>query len=189
MADAYGRRTVDAMIEIPRGSRNKYEWDHKRGAFRLDRVLYSSVHYPADYGFIPGTLAEDGDPLDILVLVQEPSFTGCLIEARPIGMLEMADDKGRDLKVLAVPAVDPRFAEIDDLAHTLLAIVEDVSIVSEQHYEIGREHEATVHQVRIAIGRDSLPDDPIVVETLTQQLVATAGRWAEACAAERHAEL
>ncbi len=80
-------------------------------------------------------------------------------------------------------------AEIDDLAHTLLAIVEDVSIVSEQHYEIGREHEATVHQVRIAIGRDSLPDDPIVVETLTQQLVATAGRWAEACAAERHAEL
>ncbi len=128
MADAYGRKTVDAMIEIPKGSRNKYEWDPKRGAFRLDRVLYSSVHYPADYGFIPGTLAEDDDPLDILVLVEEPSFTGCLIEARPIGMLEMADDKGRDLKVLAVPAVDPRFAEIDDLpklpAHWKLEIAE-----------------------------------------------------------------
>lgn len=115
MADAYERGTVDAMIEIPRGSRNKYEWDAKRAAFRLDRVLYSSVHYPADYGFIPGTLAEDDDPLDILVLVEEPTFTGCLIEARPIGMLEMADDRGRDLKILAVPAVDPRFAEIDDL--------------------------------------------------------------------------
>ncbi len=117
MADACGRKTVDAMIEIPRGSRNKYEWDAKRRAFRLDRVLYVSVHYPGDYGFIPGTLAEDGDPLDILVLVDEPSFTGCLIEARPIGMLEMADEKGRDLKILSVPAVevDPRFAEIDDL--------------------------------------------------------------------------
>jgi inorganic pyrophosphatase len=128
MADAYERKTVDAMIEIPRGSRNKYEWDPKRGAFRLDRVLYSSVHYPADYGFIPGTLAEDADPLDILVLVEEPSFPGCLIEARPIGMLEMADDKGRDLKVLAVPAVDPRFDELDSLArlpeHRKLEIAE-----------------------------------------------------------------
>ncbi|HWP34913.1 MAG TPA: inorganic diphosphatase [Thermodesulfobacteriota bacterium] len=104
------------MIEIPRGSRNKYEWDRRRGAFRLDRVLYASVHYPGDYGFIPDTLAEDGDPLDILVLVEQPSFTGCLIEARPVGMLEMADDKGRDLKILAVPAVDPRFDEIADLS-------------------------------------------------------------------------
>lgn len=80
-------------------------------------------------------------------------------------------------------------AEIDDLAHTLLAIVEDVSIVSEQHYEVGREHEATVHQVRVELARGALPEDPAVAEALTAQLVDTAGRWAEACAAERHADL
>jgi inorganic pyrophosphatase len=147
MADAYGRRTVDAIIEIPRGSRNKYEWDSKRGAFRLDRVLYSAVHYPADYGFIPGTLAEDGDALDILVLVQEPSFTGCLIEARPIGMLEMADDKGRDLKVLSVPAVDPRFTEIDDLpklpGHWKLEIAEFFEVykrLEQKRTDVGEWH-------------------------------------------------
>lgn len=147
MGDTYERRTVDAMIEIPKGSRNKYEWDVKRGAFRLDRVLYSSVHYPADYGFIPGTLAEDGDPLDILVLVEEPSFTGCLIEARPIGMLEMADDKGRDLKVLAVPAVDPRFDEIDDLTklprHWRLEIAEFFEIykrLEKKRTDVGEWH-------------------------------------------------
>ena len=103
-------RTVEALIEIPRGSRNKYEYDERRGRIRLDRVLYSSVHYPTDYGFIPDTLAGDGDHLDILVLTQEPTFPGCLIEARPIGGLGMADEKGADFKVLAVPVGDPRFA-------------------------------------------------------------------------------
>jgi inorganic pyrophosphatase len=85
-----------AFIEIPRGSRNKYEYDHVSHSFRLDRVLYSSVHYPADYGFIPETLAPDGDPLDILVLVQEPTFPGCLVPARPVGGLDMRDEKGSD---------------------------------------------------------------------------------------------
>ncbi len=161
MADAYGRRTVDAMIEIPRGSRNKYEWDPRRGAFRLDRVLYSSVHYPSDYGFIPGTLAEDGDPLDILVLVEEPSFTGCLIEARPIGMLEMADDKGRDLKVLAVPAVDPRFAEIDDLGklpqHWKLEIAEFFEIykrLENKRTDVGAWHDLDATWTGIAEAYD-----------------------------------
>src|SRR5215471_1514644 len=80
---------VEAMVEIPRGSRNKYEYDHERGVFRLDRVLYSSVHYPTDYGFLPNTLSGDGDPLDVLVVVDEPTFPGCLMRVRPIGTLVM----------------------------------------------------------------------------------------------------
>lgn len=109
--------TVVAFIEIPRGSRNKYEYDDANGRFQLDRVLYSSVHYPTDYGFIPETLAEDGDHLDILVLMQEPTFPGCHIEARPIGGLDMADEKGPDFKVLAVPVGDPRYQQVTDLNH------------------------------------------------------------------------
>jgi inorganic pyrophosphatase len=101
---------VMALIEIPRGSRNKYEFDEARGRFYLDRVLYSSVHYPTDYGYIVETLAGDGDPLDVLVLVQEPTFPGCMIEARVLGGLDMYDEKGSDFKVLAVPVGDPRYA-------------------------------------------------------------------------------
>lgn len=103
---------VEAVIEIPRGSRNKYEFDHDRGIFRLDRVLYSSVHYPTDYGFILDTLGGDGDPLDILVVVEEPTFPGCHLRARPIGTLDMEDDKGPDEKILAVLEDDPRFNDI-----------------------------------------------------------------------------
>ncbi|MBI3978893.1 MAG: inorganic diphosphatase [Chloroflexi bacterium] len=103
------------VVEIPRGSRNKYEYDHRRHVIRLDRVLYSSVHYPADYGFIPDTLAEDGDPLDVLVVTEEPTFPGCLVPVRPVGVLDMRDESGPDEKILAVPAVDPRFATIVDL--------------------------------------------------------------------------
>ncbi len=106
--------SVLAFIEIPRGSRNKYEFDEELGRLKLDRVLYSSVHYPTDYGFIPETLAEDGDHLDILVLMQEPTFPGCIIEARPIGGLDMADEKGSDFKVLAVPVGDPRYHQVTD---------------------------------------------------------------------------
>ncbi|MDQ3467224.1 MAG: inorganic diphosphatase [Chloroflexota bacterium] len=107
--------TVLAFIEIPRGSRNKYEYDTKTGRILLDRVLYSSVHYPTDYGFIPDTLGEDNDPLDILVLVQEPTFPGCVIESRPLGGLDMSDEKGSDFKVLAVPVGDPRFAHVETM--------------------------------------------------------------------------
>lgn len=102
---------IEAVVEIPRGSRNKYEYDHERGVFRLDRVLYSSVHYPTDYGFIPGTLSLDGDPLDVLVVVDEPTFPGCHMRVRPIGTLIMFDEKGEDEKILGVPHDDPRFAE------------------------------------------------------------------------------
>lgn len=120
-------RLVEAIIEIPLGSRNKYEWDPRRGAFRLDRVLYSSVHYPTDYGIIPETLAPDGDPLDILVITNSPTFPGCIVPARPIGGLDMADEKGSDFKVLAVPVGDPRFAgtrALTDLAPHWLREIE-----------------------------------------------------------------
>jgi inorganic pyrophosphatase len=107
--------TVDAIVEIPRGSRNKYEFDPATGSIRLDRVLFSSVHYPGDYGFIPGTRGADGDPLDVLILVEEPTFPGCHVLVRPIGVLLMQDEKGVDEKVLSVPVADPRFAEVNDL--------------------------------------------------------------------------
>ncbi|HEX4165129.1 MAG TPA: inorganic diphosphatase [Bryobacteraceae bacterium] len=103
---------VRVIIEIPKNSSNKYEYDGNLGVFRLDRSLYSPMHYPGDYGFIPGTLAEDGDPLDIIVMVDEPSFTGCLMEARPLGVLKMVDAKENDQKILAVPNRNPRFESI-----------------------------------------------------------------------------
>ena len=107
---------VTAIVEIPGRSQNKYELDKTTGLFRLDRVLYSAVHYPGDYGFVPHTLAEDGDPCDILVLIQEPTFPGCQIDARPIGLLRMRDRGEPDHKVLAVPAEDPFQNEALDLA-------------------------------------------------------------------------
>ncbi|GIH18185.1 inorganic diphosphatase [Rugosimonospora africana] len=107
----------DVTVEIPKGQRNKYEVDHATGRIRLDRTLFTSTQYPADYGFIEGTLGEDGDPLDALVLVQEPTFPGCLIRCRAIGMFRMTDEKGGDDKVLCVPAYDPRLEHLRDIHH------------------------------------------------------------------------
>jgi len=95
------------FIEIPKGSRNKYELDKETGLIKFDRLLYSSVHYPGDYGFIPRTLADDDDPLDVLVITTEATFPGCLMHVRPIGVFEMRDDKGFDEKILCVPVADP----------------------------------------------------------------------------------
>ena len=106
---------VTAVVEIPRGSRNKYEIDHDTGAVWLDRMLFTATHYPADYGFIPDTLGEDGDPLDILVLVTEPTFPGCHIRVRPIGAFLMEDQGDPDHKIIAVPAGDPRWAATTDI--------------------------------------------------------------------------
>jgi len=106
----------DVVIEIPKGQRNKYEMDHESGRIRLDRMLFTSTRYPADYGYIEHTLAEDGDPLDALVLLEEPTFPGCLIKCRAIGMFRMRDEKGRDDKVLCVPATDPRVAKLRDIS-------------------------------------------------------------------------
>jgi len=108
--------SVTVMIEIPKGSRNKYEYDKEKRVLRFDRMLFSAVHYPSDYGFIPDTLAQDGDPLDALVLVWEPTFPGCLIEARPVGLFKMWDEKGLDEKILCVPVSDPLWNYIESLA-------------------------------------------------------------------------
>ena len=107
----------DVLIEIPKGQRNKYELDHRTGRMRLDRMLFTSTRYPADYGFIEGTLGQDGDPLDALVLLDEPTFPGCLISCRAIGMFRMSDEKGKDDKVLCVPATDPRMEHLRDIHH------------------------------------------------------------------------
>ena len=105
----------DVTIEIPKGQRNKYEVDHVTGRVRLDRYLYTPMAYPTDYGFIDDTLGEDGDPLDALVLLPQPVFPGCIVEARPVGMFRMTDEQGGDDKVLCVPAGDPRWDHINDI--------------------------------------------------------------------------
>jgi inorganic pyrophosphatase len=107
--------SIDIVIEIPKGSRNKYEFDHEHHVLRLDRRLFSATVYPADYGFIPDTLGEDGDPLDALVLLEEPVFPGCWVSARPIGVFWMEDEKGPDAKILCVPLDDPRWVDVRDL--------------------------------------------------------------------------
>lgn len=118
--------TVDVMVEIPKGSRNKYEYDPAKGMIRFDRMLFSAVHYPSDYGFILDTLGGDGDPLDALVLLWEPTFPGCLIEAKPVGLFKMWDEKGEDEKILCVPVGDPYWNKIETLnqvpAHLLTEI-------------------------------------------------------------------
>jgi inorganic pyrophosphatase len=126
---------VRAIIEIPKNSVNKYEYDSALGLFRLDRALYSPMHYPGDYGFIPGTLADDGDPLDIMVLVDEPSFTGCMMEARPVGLLHMVDGKENDQKVLAVPTRNPRY----DSIHTIDQVFPHIRREIEYFFSIYKE--------------------------------------------------
>ena len=118
---------VSILIEIPAGSKNKYEFDKDLNAFALDRVLYASVQYPCDYGFIPNTLADDGDPLDGMVIMDQPTFPGCVIAARPIGMLEMIDGGDRDEKILCVPAKDPRYAEVKTLADVAPHRLEEIA--------------------------------------------------------------
>src|SRR5215469_2195198 len=119
----------DVTIEIPKGQRNKYEMDHETGRIRLDRLLFTSTRYPADYGFIEDTLADDGDPLDALVILEEPTFPGCLIRCRAIGMFRMRDEMGLDDKVLCVPATDPRMAHLRDISD-----VSDFDKLEIQHF-------------------------------------------------------
>ncbi len=115
------------FVEIPAGSRNKYEWDDELGGIVLDRRLFTSMSYPSDYGFIENTLAEDGDPLDALVLVSDPTFPGCRVRVRPIGIFHMSDEKGSDEKIICVPVKDPnwsRLEELDDVPKSLLDEIE-----------------------------------------------------------------
>ena len=117
---------VTAVIEIPSGSRNKYELDKATGLMKLDRVLFSAVHYPGDYGFIPRTLHEDNDPLDVLVLMKEQTFSGCMIDVRPIGVLRMLDRGEPDDKILAVPLNDPYSDETFDIADIPRHVLKEV---------------------------------------------------------------
>jgi len=116
------------LVEIPKGSRNKYELDHDSGRLRLDRALHSAVHYPTDYGFIEDTISDDGDPLDALVMIEEPTFPGCLVDARPVGAFLMSDEKGGDEKILCIPLGDPTWQhirELDDVPPHLLREIEN----------------------------------------------------------------
>jgi len=117
---------LSAVIEIPRGGQAKYEYDRRAGLFRVDRVLYSPVHYPGHYGFIPSTKAGDGDPVDVLIWGSFESFTGALIEVRPVGMLRMQDEQGDDEKLLAVPVADPRYDEVTEIGHVAAHFLREV---------------------------------------------------------------
>src|SRR5579884_1304548 len=128
---------VRMIVEIPKNCGNKYEYDGKLGVFRLDRALYSPMHYPGDYGFIPGTTAADGDPLDVPVMVEEPSFPGCMVEVRPVGLLHMVDQHEKDQKILAVPNRNPRYDEI----HTMDQIFPHVRREIEHFFNIYKELE------------------------------------------------
>ena len=148
---------VEVVVEIPRGSRNKYEWDEKVGVFRLDRVLASAVHYNFDYGFVEGTRSGDGDHLDALLIIDEPTFTGCHVWARPIGGLEMRDEKGPDFKVLCVAIGDPHQQHIERLEqvrpHRLVEIEQffaTYKALEDKAVEIigWRDHEAALQVLR-----------------------------------------
>lgn len=118
---------VYAVIEIPKGSRNKYEYDKDMEAFALDRVLYSPFHYPAEYGIIPQTLWDDGDPMDIIVLMDQPTFPGCVIETRPIGIMRMIDGDDHDDKILGVPINDPRCNDINDINDVSSHLLDEIA--------------------------------------------------------------
>lgn len=135
---------VRMIVEIPKNSANKYEYDSETGLFRLDRALYSPMHYPGDYGFIPGTLAEDSDPMDVLALVQEPSYPGIVFDVRPVGVLHMEDNEEGDQKVLAVPMNNPRYDQI----HTMDQIFPHVRREIEHFFTIYKELEGRVTRIR-----------------------------------------
>ena len=130
------------LVEIPKGSRNKYEIDHETGRMRLDRALHSAVHYPTDYGYIVDTLSEDGDPLDALVLIEEPTFPGCLVEARPVGAFLMSDEKGGDEKILCIPLGDPTWRHVTELDQVAPHRLEEIEHFFQIYKQL--EHKETV---------------------------------------------
>lgn len=137
-------KVVRMVVEIPKDSTNKYEYDPSLGLFRLSRALYSPMHYPGDYGFVPGTIAEDREPLDVLCLVSSPSFTGCVTQVRPLAMLDMIDERETDRKILAVPDRDPRFADVQLLEDLDIHVQREI----EHFFEIYKDLEGRVVQTR-----------------------------------------
>lgn len=146
---------INVVIEIPKGSQNKYEYDSENHIFKLDRVLLSPIHFPFDYGFIPQTLGEDGDPLDALILVNEPSFPGILVIARPVGVLKMQDSGEGDDKILCVAASDQRMKDIQDVKDLHNAVREEVAHFFEVYKQLegkkvvlgGWHHMAEAHEI------------------------------------------
>lgn len=134
---------IEAIIEIPVGTKNKYEVDKLRDRVKLDRVLYSAMSYPAEYGYIENTLAKDGDPLDILVISSEPTFPGCIVPAKIIGCLEMYDNNKEDYKIISVVAVDPRYEHINELADLSIYTLEEIKHFF-QNYKTLQKIEVTV---------------------------------------------
>jgi inorganic pyrophosphatase len=143
---------IEVVVEIPKGTRNKYEADHDTGEIWLDRMLFTATQYPADYGYVPHTLADDGDPLDAMVLLEEPTFPGCHIMARPVGVFWMSDEAGDDAKVLCVPATDPRWDSVNDLGDLPVYLVHEI----EHFFRVYKELEpGKGTEIRGWQGRDS----------------------------------
>jgi inorganic pyrophosphatase len=155
---------VEVVVEIARGSRNKYEIDHESGAIWLDRMLFTATQYPADYGFIAGTLGEDGDPLDALVLVDEATFPGCHILARPVAAFLMQDEAGRDAKVLCVPASDNRWDDTRELGDVRPSLLEEIG----HFFEIYKALEPDKH-TQVDGWVDRADAERLVVEARTRQ--------------------
>jgi inorganic pyrophosphatase len=146
-------QVVNVVVEIPKGSRNKYEFDKKIGTFRLDRVLYSAMEYPGDYGLIPQTYYDDDDPLDALVMVTEPTFTGCIIQARPIGIFGMEDRGLRDDKILAVPVNDPLAADYHDIGDIPQHFLKEVAHFFAVYKDLEGQHVKTLGWDGAAVAR------------------------------------
>ena len=155
MTSVRDQETIDVFVEVPMGSRNKYEWNFERRAFELDRMLYTAVRYPGDYGFIPETLALDGDHLDALVILGEPTFPGCTIKMRVLGMLDMSDDQGQDEKILGVADHDPRWRDLRELEDVPRHLLDEI----EHFFAIYKDLEQKVVEVRDWIGRDEALTD------------------------------
>ncbi len=147
---------IYAVIECPKGSENKYQFDTEKSAIVLDRVLYSAMHYPGDYGFIPRMLDQDGDPLDVLVLVTNPTFPGCIIAVRPIGILRMEDDNDRDDKILAVPMHDPRFNEYKGLDDPPKHILDEIAYLFKTYKEPEGKHVEVIGWRGLENARDTI---------------------------------
>jgi inorganic pyrophosphatase len=154
---------IHVLVEIPKGSQNKYEFDHELGILKLDRVLFSPLHYPGDYGFVPGTLAEDGDPLDALVLVTHATYPGTLIEARPIGMLEMIDGGAPDDKLLCVPVHDVRFDTMREVTDIQQPILNEIA----HFFQVYKELEGK--KVEIAGWKDRKAAEDVIRRCVIQQ--------------------
>lgn len=154
--------TINVIVEIPKGSQNKYEFDKDAGVFALDRVLFSPIHYPGDYGIIPRTLGEDNDPLDALVMVTHPTYPGILIKSRPIGVLRMQDNGENDEKILCIPADDVRLGSLTDIDNVHEAVREEIAHFFEVYKQLEAKH------VKVGGWDDAAAAKQVIEESVTR---------------------